>query len=314
MNSRYEEAVKTLNTLQTNAQTLEKIRSERDKYAHLNIPNMLKYAERVGISEEDMDSLNVVHISGTKGKGSTCAFCESILRSHGYKTGFYSSPHLVEVRERFRIDGKPIQRETFASYFWDVYNRLEESKDCYEGKMPNYFGFLTVMALHVFLQEKVDVAIMEVGIGGQYDSTNLIKHPVVCGVSSLGIDHTSVLGSSIDKIAWHKAGIFKPGVPAFTAPQHEKAMEVLKNRAVEIGVPLSVCPDLREYESRGRQFHLGIKGSMQQVNASLALQIAGMWVNRVKDPAFCSQDCQRENEDIKEANTFMLSSQMIQGK
>ena len=75
--------------------------------------------------------------------------------------------------------------------------------------MPNYFGFLTVMALHVFLQEKVDVAIMEVGIGGQYDSTNLIKHPVVCGVSSLGIDHTSVLGSSIDKIAWHKAGIFK---------------------------------------------------------------------------------------------------------
>ena len=79
----------------------------------------------------------------------------------------------------------------------------------YEGKMPNYFGFLTVMALHVFLQEKVDVAIMEVGIGGQYDCTNLIKNPVVCGVSSLGLDHTSILGNSVDKIAWHKAGIFK---------------------------------------------------------------------------------------------------------
>lgn len=75
--------------------------------------------------------------------------------------------------------------------------------------MPNYFGFLTVMALHVFLQEKVDVAIMEVGIGGQYDCTNMIKQPVVCGVSSLGLDHTSILGTTIDKIAWHKAGIFK---------------------------------------------------------------------------------------------------------
>ena len=75
--------------------------------------------------------------------------------------------------------------------------------------MPNYFGFLTVMALHVFLQEKVDVAIMEVGIGGEYDCTNLIKHPVVCGVTSLGLDHTSILGTTLEKIAWHKAGIFK---------------------------------------------------------------------------------------------------------
>uniref|UniRef100_A0A8D2LU98 Folylpolyglutamate synthase n=1 Tax=Varanus komodoensis TaxID=61221 RepID=A0A8D2LU98_VARKO len=142
-----------------------------------------------------------------------------------------SSPHLVQVRERIRINGQPISKELFSKYFWQVYNRLDESKDSSNNAMPAYFRFLTIMAFHVFLQEKVDLAVLEVGIGGTYDCTNIIRKPVVCGVSSLGIDHTSILGDTIEKIAWQKGGIFKPGVPAFTVPQPDRPLAVLKEQA-----------------------------------------------------------------------------------
>ncbi|KAH3796783.1 hypothetical protein DPMN_150354 [Dreissena polymorpha] len=293
--SKYEDAVKMLNTLQTNAQTIEKIRQERDKNAHLNIPRMLNYASRVGIQESDMSRLNVIHISGTKGKGSTCAYCESILRHHGYKTGFYSSPHLVEVRERLNVGGQPIESEKFASYFWEVYHKLDSTKDAGDGTMPNYFGFLTVMSLYVFLQEKVDVAIMEVGIGGEYDCTNMIRNPVVCGVTSLGLDHVSILGSTIDKIAWHKAGIFKPGVPAFTVPQPPEAMRVLAERALEKGTVLHQCQDLGAYN---RILKLGIKGSVQTLNAALALQLCHTWMMKYKERCITNESRPQEQSDM----------------
>lgn len=110
-----------------------------------------------------------------QGKGSTCSFCESILRQHGLKTGFYSSPHLVQVRERIRINGDPISRELFAKYFWEVYDLLIKQKEN-DNDMPAYFKFLTVMAFYVFLKENVDAAIIEVGIGGLYDCTNVLRY------------------------------------------------------------------------------------------------------------------------------------------
>ncbi|KAK3594731.1 hypothetical protein CHS0354_001556 [Potamilus streckersoni] len=313
---KYSEAVKTLNTLQTNAQVLEKIRSQRDRFAHLNVPNMIKFSQRAGISLADIDSLKIIHVSGTKGKGSTCAFCESILLHHGYKTGFYSSPHLIEVRERIHINGQPLDRERFTSYFWDVYNKLDKTKAEHENSMPGYFAFLTVMAFHVFLQEKVDVGIIEVGIGGQYDSTNLIQNPIACGVTSLGLDHTSILGNTVDKIAWHKAGIFKPGVPAVTAPQPALAMNVLKERAKEIGCPLHVCPDIEEYDAQGKDLQLGIKGEMQSVNASLALQLCHIWLGKVKrhneNGLAETITCKGDAEEMPKDYSFPLTEQMLQ--
>jgi len=171
---------------------------------------MRSFTERAGVKMEDLDKLSIIHISGTKGKGSTCAFCESILRHKGLKTGFYSSPHLMEVRERIRINGKPLPKEKFAKYFFDCWDNLCNNGDG-QGKadMPAYFRFLTLMSFHVFLQEKVDVAVIEVGIGGAYDSTNIIRKPVVCGVTSLGMDHVITLGGTLESIAWQKAGIFK---------------------------------------------------------------------------------------------------------
>ena len=110
----YDEAVKALNSLQTNAITLKKTRRERQKNVHLNLPITRKFFERSGMTVEDLNKIKIIHVSGTKGKGSTCAFCESILRHSGFKTGFYSSPHLVSVTERIRINGKPIEQVNYT--------------------------------------------------------------------------------------------------------------------------------------------------------------------------------------------------------
>ena len=176
----YDEAVAALNSLQTNAALLQKVRKERQKNVHLNLPQTTKYLERSGMTLDDLDKIKIIHVSGTKGKGSTCAFCESILRHNGLKTGFYSSPHLVSVTERIRINGEPIDQEKFTTYFWSVYDKVCKGRE--DDDRPPYFKFLTILAFNIFWKEGVDVAIMEVGIGGAYDCTNIIRKPVVSGL------------------------------------------------------------------------------------------------------------------------------------
>uniref|UniRef100_A0A3Q3WKL7 Folylpolyglutamate synthase n=1 Tax=Mola mola TaxID=94237 RepID=A0A3Q3WKL7_MOLML len=265
----YQDAICTLNTLQTNASALEQVRRGRS-HPQLQLQAMKSFLERVGLTVEDLDHLNIIHVTGTKGKvmksGSTLLFC--------------SSPHLVQVRERIRINGQPIGKELFTKYFWQVYGRLEETKEAHGGTMPAYFRFLTILAFHVFLQEKVDLAVIEVGIGGAYDCTNIIRRPWVCGISSLGIDHTPILGDTIEKIAWQKGGIFKPGVPAFTVKQPEDAMAVLRERAKEIGCPLWVCPELEDYHADCGPLRVGLAGQHQRINASLALQLSQTWLQK----------------------------------
>lgn len=116
---------------------------------------------RSGITQEQLDSLSVIHVAGTKGKGSTCAFTEKILHEHGFRTGFYSSPHLVSVRERFRINCQSISEMEFSRHFWHVYNTLDQLKEN-NSDMPQYFKFLTILMFHIFIKANVDVAILEV--------------------------------------------------------------------------------------------------------------------------------------------------------
>ncbi|KAG7273761.1 hypothetical protein CRUP_003261 [Coryphaenoides rupestris] len=269
----YQDAIYTLNEkLNSNAasQALMRFTTMEDK--SILLKEMVGYVQRIGHELSDLNKLNIIHVTGTKGKGSTCAFTEKILRSQGIRTGFFSSPHLVEVRERIRINGQPLEKDLFAKYFWEVYDRLDETKHLYDGHMPSFFQFLTVMSFHVFLHEKVDVAIVEVGIGGTYDGTNIIEKPWVCGVSSLGIDHIYILGNTIEQIAWQKGGIFKPGVPAFTVKQPEAAMTVLKERAEELG--------LDDYPVDCGPLQLGLVGHHQRSNAALALQLSHTWLKR----------------------------------
>ncbi|CAG0889126.1 unnamed protein product [Darwinula stevensoni] len=282
----YQEAVRCLNSLQSNASVLRNIKETKDSRAQENIPEVEKHLLALGISPDDLDRLNVIHVSGTKGKGSTCAFVESILQKHDISTGFYSSPHLVAARERIRINGEPLSEAQFTSYFWQVYHQIRDAQG--DGAvMPPYFRFLTLMAFYVFLEEKVDVAILEVGIGGQYDCTNVVRNPVVVGITSLDLDHMHILGHSIEQIAWHKAGIMKVGRPAFSVPQSPGAMNVIRGRAKEIGSHLYEVDMMKVEDWSRRGIPLGLNGEVQAVNASLALQLARIWLQ--VHPSHCRE-------------------------
>jgi folylpolyglutamate synthase len=190
----YDEAISALNSLQTNAALLARVRRERQRNVHLNLPVTTRYLERSGMTLEDLDSLRIVHVSGTKGKGSTCAFCESILRQEGLTTGFFSSPHLVSATERIRLDGVPIDEAKFTRYFWMVYNSV--CRGYPEDDRPPYFKFLTILAFNIFWRERVQVAVVEVGIGGAFDCTNIVRRPVVSGKAALLLSLLSPLSSS----------------------------------------------------------------------------------------------------------------------
>jgi folylpolyglutamate synthase len=180
----------------------------------------------------------------------------------------YTSPHLHTVRERIQIDGSPISESLFAKYFFQVWDRLESGG----ADKPTYFRFLTVLAFHTYLCEKVDAAIFEVGIGGEYCATNVIEKPTAVGITSLGIDHTHVLGDSIEQIAWHKAGIIKPGRPALTVEQPPEALTVIRNRGLERGVTVMVVPIHESIESGAVK--LGLPAKCMLSNGSLAITLA----------------------------------------
>ncbi|KAK8865871.1 hypothetical protein IAR55_001019 [Kwoniella newhampshirensis] len=267
----YAEAISLLNTCQSNAATIEAIRKSGGRMNEYAISEMHDYLRRIGYQPDDLNKLNVVHITGTKGKGSTSAFTERILRAHipGKKIGLYTSPHLCAVRERIRINGEPISEQAFAKYFFEVWERLESDPKTLTPqtpKFPIYFRLLTLLAFHTFLSLGVSATVLEVGIGGTYDSTNIVPKPIVTGISSLGLDHTAVLGNTIEEIAKNKAGIYKQGVPALSVKQ-AKAEEVLKDIAEKVGAPFEVVPTIPLTA-------LGLPGAHQQINASLAVSLA----------------------------------------
>lgn len=177
----------------------------------------------------------MLHVAGTNGKGSTCAFAASCLRQAGYRVGLYTSPHLLRVNERFQVDGEEISDELLGRRILEV---LERHPPALERPSPlTYFELGTVVALWHFAQEKVDVAVLETGLGGRLDATAAVT-PSVAAITSISLDHTEHLGHTLAAIAREKAGIMKPGVPAVSSRQDDEALRVLEATARELEVPL----------------------------------------------------------------------------
>ena len=184
---------------------------------------------------DPQDRYPTVHVGGTSGKGSTSTMIASALARGGKRTGLHTKPHLRSMTERARIDDIAVSEERFASLLDEMMPAIERTTQGH-GR-PTYYETLLALTLLYFAQEKVDIAVVEVGLGGRLDGTNVIV-PVVAAITSIGFDHTDVLGDSIEEIALEKAGIAKPGVPLVVAVDNEAAFEVIADEARRVGAPL----------------------------------------------------------------------------
>lgn len=198
--------------------------TERRHQPRYDLARIGAFLARLGRPESDTPT---VHIAGTKGKGSTAAMCANILRCQGYRVGLYSSPHLHTFRERISINGVPIPEPRFAEVLEKLWDPMLEVSARSDGRVT-VFELLTSMGFFYFREEATDFNVIEVGLGGRLDATNVII-PSVSVITSLSLDHTRVLGDTIEEIAWEKAGIIKPGVPVVCAPQEPEAMQVIRD-------------------------------------------------------------------------------------
>lgn len=233
----------------------------------------------------------IIHVAGTNGKGSVCAFLSSMLEQGGFRCGLFTSPHLVKINERFQINEVMISDQRFAEAFAEVKNladRLVEEGDYH----PTYFEFLFLMGMIVFKQEDVDYIVLETGLGGRLDATNSVVSPLACVITSISLDHVEYLGDTIEKIAGEKAGIIKKGVPVIFDGNRKEAAAVIKARAEELGCPWYEVTESRQkmldYTPEGIRFlsDSGVCGETelfvpfiaryQMMNAALALETMGV--------------------------------------
>lgn len=189
--------------------------------------------KRLGNPQE---KFKVIHVAGTNGKGSTCAFLTSVLREAGYSCGLFTSPHLVEINERFQINEENIDNDTFLKAFTKV-KALSDALVAEGNYHPTYFEMLFLMGMLIFAEAGVDYVTLETGLGGRLDATTSVENPVACVITSISFDHMQYLGDTIEKIAWEKAGIIVPGVPVIFDGNNRKAAEVIRKRAEELGSP-----------------------------------------------------------------------------
>jgi dihydrofolate synthase/folylpolyglutamate synthase len=233
----YARAIRFLNTL-SDYERLRIVRYNNDTF---NLDRMRLLLRKLS---NPQDRYRSVHIAGTKGKGSTCAMVAGMLQACGYKVGLYTSPHLVDIRERIQINGEMISQADFARMA-----RLVEPIVAHSKPVPSYFDALTAMAFKYFAERKIDIAIVETGLGGRLDSTNVIN-PEVTAITSISKDHMAQLGPTLRHIAAEKAGIFKQGVPAVSVIQNPEAEAVLKSVAEKVGAPLDICGSTIEFSYR----------------------------------------------------------------
>jgi len=214
--------------------------------------------------ENPQDKIKTIHIGGTNGKGSTSNMLASVLQESGYKTGLYNSPHLIDFTERIKINGKNCDKEF-------VYDFILKLKHLPEDIRPSFFEFTTIMAFEYFYQQNIDFAIIEVGLGGRLDSTNIIK-PLVSAITNVQLDHQNILGDTIEKIAFEKAGIIKENITVISGDENPIVKEIIQQKAVEIKADFIDATEIKT------DLVSDLKGNYQKKNIRVVLAL----VNELK--------------------------------
>lgn len=214
-----------------------------------------------------------IHVAGTNGKGSTSHMLAAILAKAGYRVGLYTSPHLKDFRERIKINGQPIPEEEVVAF-------VEQNRTIFELIKPSFFEMTVALAFDYFARERVEVAVVEVGLGGRLDSTNIIT-PELSVITNIGLDHTDLLGDTLEKIAFEKAGIIKPNVPAVLGESNPAYLHVFKSKAAEVNSPLVLADRAlaitdRGYSSDGRQW-FRVAGPSLLADERIELDLGGVY-------------------------------------
>jgi dihydrofolate synthase / folylpolyglutamate synthase len=215
--------------------------------------------KRPALAAVGASTSKVIHVAGTNGKGSVCAMIDSIYRAQGYRTGLFTSPHLVTFRERIRVNGEMIPKDAVANGLSAIRNLV-----AHWNPHPTFFEVITALALKCFTEASVDVTILETGIGGRLDATNAIQSDVSV-ITQIDFDHQEWLGHTLAEIAKEKAGIIKPGIPIVSAPQRPEAEEVIRARAAECDAPLQFVTE--SYDGSP----IALRGHYQKQNAAMAI-------------------------------------------
>ncbi len=251
------------------------------------IDGTLWFGSRPGLSRTEelldklgrpQDRLKYIHIAGTNGKGSCAAMLASILKAAGYRTGLYTSPYLFRFHERMQVNGEPIGDEELAALVTRIKPLAEGMAD-----HPTEFEIITATALQWFAEQRCDIVVLEVGLGGRLDATNVIAAPEAAVLMNIGLDHTAVLGDTVEQIAAEKAGILKPGCDAVAYQQQESVLEVFRQKARELGARLQIAdfsqlkPEFDSLEGqsftyKGQPYALSLLGDHQLRNAAVVLE------------------------------------------
>ncbi|WP_312297452.1 folylpolyglutamate synthase/dihydrofolate synthase family protein [Chryseobacterium sp.] len=289
-NEQYQEAIEWLFVQMPNYQI------DGQKAYKPGLDNITKLCAYFG---NPQDKIQCIHIGGTNGKGSSSNMLASVLQEAGYKVGLYNSPHLIDFTERIKINGKNCSKE----FVFDFIQRL---KNIPEDIRPSFFEFTTIMAFEYFYQQQVDFAIIEVGLGGRLDSTNIIK-PLVSAITNVQLDHQNILGNTIEEIAFEKAGIIKNRVPIISGDENETVKKMIREKAAQENAPFidatllhtNLSSDLKgNYQQKNIRVVLGIVEELRKLQVEISdknleqglLQVhqntgfIGRWFEFSKDP------------------------------
>lgn len=238
----------------------------------------IKLSGLLELMDNPQNKLKFVHIAGTNGKGSVCSMTAEILRRAGYKTGLFTSPFIEVFNERIQINGGMIDDSQLAEYITNTSKLMEEN-----ALQVSEFAFITAVALQYFADNGCDIVVLETGMGGRFDATNIIPSPLCCAFTSISLDHTQYLGNTIEEIALEKCGIIKSGTTVISAP-NDKAENIIKAEAEKNNVKLVICEKAdktkKGFVYKNREYSLGLSGEYQAENGAVALEIINVLRNK----------------------------------